>query len=810
MFEEKVWALASTKCAGCHLPQGVAQQRGATFILEKDILPHDDLISHNLAQFRAHSGPVDGVPKYISKALGINHGGGTIVTEGFTEHENLLEFQESLERPEEEIECDELDLDPMRDVTLLSPKETLRKASIMLAGRVPTDEEFKRLEGLSESAALEKIQSLLQKDIMKGDAFHDWIKYAWNEILMMRGLWVYDPVDVSNVLSVVDTATKLWAVIECDRYSFRGDSTPLWKRFGYTSETPCKDEHRVSFRKRHVRMRLAWSLIEEPLELIAWIVTNDRPFTEILTSDVAMMNYYSSVAHFGSALPKDNPYIKDYGDELKMEPSHRDFPPGSKVPELHQFRPVRQLTLKIGLDRDKKEFYYRSTSNPIPRSGILSAQQFLLRYPTTDTNVNRHRAWAFLNTFLGQDILALADFRGDPAKAELDSDQPTIDNPQCNVCHKVMDPIAGLFQDYNERATFGPSDTWPPRSQPKMLDAGSSLLGPGGKNQPYDKKSDTLPLEWLAQMTVKDERFAAQMVRHAFVQLTRTEPIASHPTHPEWAARKFAYQVQSDFLRSLAAEFQQRDFNMKWLLSTIITSPWYRIDGLQSPAVVADPIQRASLAELGSGNVLLTPEDLMRKIEAILQRPWVYQTSFLLSQGRGYDFHYIDDIYRDMYGGIDFFNNVERLTEPNSVIASGSRRIAYELGCGSVAQDFAIPAKNRALFAHLEPRDTLTSAPQGVRDTVRHLIERLWGVSNPDRQSLEQIVSLFDQVQREGKAQIGATVKSSLLDACQATKMFAGQQGPFTPITHDPDYTLRAWAAVVSFLALDPQFLYRW
>ena len=846
VFEREVWPrVASPVCAGCHVEGGIAAQQDATFVLktiasvETGELTLDAFFAHNLTQFRDVSDDVDGDPRFLAKALGRDHGGGAVVTEGSDEHRALVALHESLVSEGEHEACKDSDpIDPLADITQLSPKRTLRKATMMLASRLPTEAEVARLEGLDEAQARAELDTILRDEVMQGDAFRSWLKHAWNEIFNFRGLWQIDVTFPFQIVSPSDYRARRWGFInsagapDCGD-SWKGDDAPLWRRFDYPSLQVCQDN---TYRRNYLSYRVAWSLLEEPLEMIAWVVMSDRPFTEILTTDVVMMNYYSSIAYYGSAQPSDNVFVEKFGDTLAIEtvvhPSGSAIP-SVDLPSLHQFRALTSTKRSV-LSRDaqdRSEFTYQDGSEDIPRAGLLTSQAFLTRYPTTDTNVNRHRSWAFFLNFLGVDILALADRRGDPVAAEMNSEQPTIDDPNCNVCHKVMDPVAGLFQDFGVDARWQPTRAWPPRDQPNMFGPGSSIVGPE-PNVDFDEDAASItPLKWLAQQTIEDPRFAARMVRHAFVQLTGHEPLSLplDTSKAGWTGRRAAYEAQSIFLKDVASGFAERDFDMKGVIIQIILSPWYRADGVASAEVIGDADRRAGVEGIGDGDQLLTPEYLYQKIAAILERPWQHQSyvmrgnrlniyddqapenDYLLRFNSENDFRYVDPVYRDMYGGIDFFNNTERLTLPSSVMAATSRRIAYELGCGVVAPEFALLPENRALFGDVEALDTVARDEASIRKTITHLMQRMWGVSQPSTVEVDAAVGLFDSVQKQGaEAVSGGSVEPNLLPHCQATSRLEGQRGAFTPVRTDPDYTLRAWAAVVSYLALDPKFLYTW
>jgi hypothetical protein len=100
-----------------------------------------------------------------------------------------------------------------------------------------------------------------------------------------------------------------------------------------------------------------------------------------------------------------------------------------------------------------------------PHAGVLNELAFLGRYPTTETNRNRARArWTYYH-FLGVDIEKSAG-RTQDAAALADTNNPTLNNPNCAVCHQLMDPVAGGFQDYSNDGRYRPdypgTDALPP------------------------------------------------------------------------------------------------------------------------------------------------------------------------------------------------------------------------------------------------------------------------------------------------------------------------------------------------------------
>ena len=92
-----------------------------------------------------------------------------------------------------------------------------------------------------------------------------------------------------------------------------------------------------------------------------------------------------------------------------------------------------------------------------PHAGILNTKVYLERYPTTATNRNRARSrWTYYH-FLGLDIEKSASRTTDPV-ALADTNNPTMHNPACTVCHTIMDPVAGAFQNYADEGEY--RDGW--------------------------------------------------------------------------------------------------------------------------------------------------------------------------------------------------------------------------------------------------------------------------------------------------------------------------------------------------------------
>ena len=179
-----------------------------------------------------------------------------------------------------------------------------------------------------------------------------------------------------------------------------------------------------------------------PLELIAHVVVNDLPYTEILTADYIMANPWAAKAYGAST------YFRDSEDTYEFKPSRiaRYFRKGEGFES--EYDPIVQQTRVLNPG---------PLSTTYPHAGILNTTAFLVRYPTTATNRNRARSrWTYYH-FLAVDIEKSASRTTDPV-ALADTNNPTMHNPACTVCHVIMDPVAGAFQNYGDEGLY--KDKW--------------------------------------------------------------------------------------------------------------------------------------------------------------------------------------------------------------------------------------------------------------------------------------------------------------------------------------------------------------
>jgi hypothetical protein len=667
------------------------------------------------------------------------HPGGVVIEAGSDDYAALEELTNRFDAPSS---C-ETNLNAVfAGVQLATPAETLRKASLSLVGRLPTAEETAAVE----KGGLEALDPILDK-MMTEDAFYTRLKEIYND-MFLTDRYVEDE-DAVDLLPSSEGYDPRWyngltdpaevsAAIE--KYGARNYDYLWWSLRGWTN----------------------MGVAREPLELVAHIVRENRPFTEVLTADYIMVNPFSAKAFF-----------------------------------------LTDLTFKN--DADPTEFVEAKIPTT-PHAGILTSPMFLNRYPTTDTNRNRARARRVYEFFLGTDILKTAE---QPIDQTIVTEvNPTMNAAACTVCHVQIDPMAGAFRHYNERGEYDPmtaplDDMRPP--------------GFGGENIPYERLSEGL--KWLGPRVANDPRFALAAAYTVFTGMTgQAPPIApTDRSSPDFDTEFDSYLAIYSQFSKIAHHFTDSGYNLKVVFKEIIKSPYYRAKNAQT---LTDE-QKSKLSTLGMGR-FLTPEQLHRKVFAITGYPW--RPRAFEDGGWTNDYLFNKDEYRMLYGGIDSNDVVKRVTTPNGIMANIGERMANEMACLVTPREFWKPAEERALFPHVEltfePEDKngfpVEPAVVAIKKNIRHLHERILGEKLPEgHPEIERTYQLFLDTYREGAKGLTdpdeATRYSEWLDwSCQVRNDYwtRTELPDEDKLEQDPNYVIRSWMAVVTYLMSDYQFLY--
>lgn len=491
------------------------------------------------------------------------------------------------------------------------------------------------------------------------------------------------------------------------------------------------------------------AIAREPLMLIDWVVRHDEPFTNILTANYTLANPWSARS-YGIALDQ----FVDPNDSNEWVPIQ--FP-------------------------------------DFPHAGLLTTSVFLNRYPTTDTNRNRARSRVVYDFFLATDVLRLAVRPIDIST--VDDFNPTLYNANCSVCHDNVDPLAGAFQGFDEVGRYRPSTTgWFADMRPPGL---------GETQIPFDQSNRAL--QWLAPELVRDRRFAVAVVHTMFTGLTGQQPLDEpiDESAPDYIQRIRAYEAQDHTIGKIADDFVATNWEIRTVIKGLVQTEWFRARGTDVP--LSDE-RTSELADMGTARVL-SPELLHRRIIATTGIPWRKGgTSVLLSA----------DYYKFFYGGIDSASVTQRLTEMNGVMANIAERMSNEVACLVTAYDFGKPASDRLLMPLVERTDVpgTPAANAAIRANAVHLHEQLLGESlEYDDPEIDRTVALFEALWLDGRARMADLTEplpTTIAASCQA--MVHPTTGEALPteeqVTEDPDYTVRAWMGVITYLLGDYRFLY--
>jgi hypothetical protein len=732
-FNEELWPkVIQRSCLTCHKAGGDAED--SEFVLQDPTraqgAAQTTAIRHNHALLIKLAKLKDGDESVLLQKVtgGLDHGGGVILPRESIGYRTLSEFVRRTVNPENPAPSSALPLDlkpqpPLfAGVTMLDDRRLLRRVTLSLAGRLPTETE---LEQVTQNG-LTALPKLLD-GLMNEEAFYARLREGFNDIFLTRG---YGDGPVS--------------ALAYDHFS----KTRNWVIYGKLEDI---SEEKIRTRKKDELTRdYNESLLGEPMKLVEYIVRNERPFTEIVTADYIMVTPYSALGYGIFEELKD--LFKDPGDP-------------------NEYIPVK---LKALVGREKRQ-NQESATGFYPHAGLLSTFQYMRRYPTTETNRNRLRARMYFQHFLGIDALELAARVSDAAAVTAKFEIPTMQAAECVVCHKTLDPVASCFQDYYHfEGVYGRrKEGW----YKDMFQAGLD-------EEKLPDEERWRALQWLGERTAKDPRFAVAMVEHVYYILTGRKVLLPPKDldDPQYAAKHRAYREQRCLVQSAAEHFAANKFNLKGVFKELILSDFYRADGLAAQKLT--DAQRAALDDIGVVR-MLAPEQVERKIKAVFGSSWGK-----LNGQNGM-----------LYGGIDSDQVTERAADPSGAMGALQRNMANDVAAKHVIRDFALPAKERVLFADIEPDVLPGSSPEAdeqIRKQIAALHERVLGnFDTADSADVERTFKLFGSLVQEAKATKG-------LDKLEI--YHARNKVDNAP--PDPHYTIRAWRGVVTYLLRRHEFLY--
>lgn len=718
-FEQKIWsAFMQKNCGQCHLPDGQAvAEQNSKFILQPSSYP--GFIDQNLKTIQEIASiESGGQSELLRKPLGqMNHGGGVRLDEGSAEFAALKELVSRVQSGKEA--CSDPGSNVLAGAEMLSAEATLRKAYLDLAGRLPTEEEYAKVRGKGDAELDAALDGLWSEPV-----FYDRLGEIWNDVMLT------------------------------DKYlEYGGAAINFMEEDLYPGLLPYKDGNSPEYKDAAKRTAVNTAIARESINIIKYVVKSDKPFTEIVTADYAVVNPFLAVA---------------YGVKPNFQNPN----------DPNEFVEAKVVTAK---------------GVPVPHAGILSTPVFLNRWNTTPTNRNRARARRVFSFFLATDVLKIAERPIDATKVT-EMDNPTRESPYCNTCHRVIDPVAGDFRGWDEfnYEVFDPSDKWH-----------DEMYKPGYGTTPLPPDNYKNAIQWLGQQVAGDPRFGINAVQVMFTGLTGHKPTSfpDEPNAANYAQRLAAWETEDAFIRKTTAEWEKGGKNLKSIIKTVIKSPYYRATALPAP----DPTAHASVGTAKH----LSPEMLTRKIKAIFGVGWIKQYEF------ENDHNWLREDYELIYGGIDSDNVPVRLTEPNGITSSVGWRMANEMACHVTAYDFTKEVSERRLFTDAGLSDVPESSGNSVPGSISKIKQNI--VKLHDLVLGEKLDVNDPEIERTYQVFYGTW--KELNDTKAKPNLYWECQGRIDPntgkdiddskkIDDDPNYTIRAWQAVIAYLILDYKFLY--
>lgn len=725
--------IVQTRCIACHTSAGLANT--SALIYQNSSVPGYQTSNYNTLIDYLENAP-NGSSLILSKPQGVLHGGGEQLAEGSADFQLWSEFV-SLSLTDIANSGGGGQVQSIFNlVSKMDSQQTLRKAALLFAGRLPTESESDAVVGASD----EELRNAI-RDLMQGDSFREFLIEGANDQLLTEAF-------ASSLFNIVD------------RYYYP-NSMQYYQTTGNRTE----------------RLLVAASLALEPMQLIAHVVINERPYTEVLTADYIVVNPYSAEIYGGNVAFND---ATDFNEWREGE-----------ITEYYRCSICNQNSPLVSYD----------IPTVYPHAGILNSPAFLSRYPSTSTNRNRARArWAYY-LFLGVDIEGLSERTTDP-EALADENNPTLNNPNCVVCHTIMDPVAGAFQNYGDDGfyrdqRFGENSL--PGSYRNDPNSGfqlgdtwySDMLPPGfiDKLAPNPDNS----LQWLAQEFVNDSRFGTGTVNFWYAAVMGRDPY-DQPENPEdadYQSSLAAYSTEQQLMQAIAADFVagaagNGAHNLKDLLVDLAMSDHFRSESVSEMTAV----QAVELEEVGSGK-LLTPEQLNRKLLEVTGYEWSYGSASALEL-----------VYNLVYGGIDSFGITERATDLTTLMSTVVTAMANEVSCSIAAKDFSLDQAQRKLFTSVELYNLPTTSSAAIRSNIQYLHKQMLGeeLSSNDPE-IDATFALFEDV---WNARIAANNGASVNSASEICIF----ENIDDPVTSDANQILRSWAVVINYLLRDYKFIH--
>ena len=724
LFTSSVWASFDETCTTCHVPGGIASGSALLFSPGAGTLDN-----YNLLRDYALASPAT----LLSKSIGEpNHGGGKpFVDSGSQRYKDLAQLIPQMTAQScatiAAVNPGDAAATFFKGVQLSSDATVLARATVLFAARNPNAAETSAVNQGGEAALRQAIRGAMQG--MAFDRFLDDVgdTHFLSPGALVRGNGGYNATDWPSAGAVL----------------------------GANGVTQADNATRTRFDAAARR---------EGIELMKYIVKNDKPYTDMVSGNYTVMN--GVLARFLNATVQGSFVNADDDGE---------------------WRAATLTDQRLGGMRE--------------HAGVLSTQPWLSRFQTTDTNRNRHRVNMLYRQFLATDATALAVR---PVETVQTFKVPTVENPACAACHNTIDAVAAGFQNWNEVNRFLPFRTGAGidhalpqsyRSGNYPKDANNMAYYKTGDNWFRDAKepgygASTMPggftgnktaLQWLGQQVATDSRFALGAVHFWYQGLFGREALKApqDSTAPQFATQLAAYNSQNDEFKTIAARFAAGQghgtYNVRDLLVDLMMSSWSRAEKVAD----AGTASKGELSDIGTVT-MLSPSQLNRKLTGLVGQGWAEFNNPYTGSALNYG----------DFDGVTRLNRAQSQTTMQTVTID---RLVAVRSCAFAKGDFDKPVIDRLLFTTASLADTPATAAglANITANVRYLHKWLWK---------EDVPASDAEVQRTLKLFTDTWADRATAPARPVNCAYNN--------TNDPTYSGRAWAAVLAYMLGDVKFLY--
>ncbi len=762
-LDQQVFPAVLSRCQGCHNEFGLAGAYDLDFSL-----PFRGASSTWAADTVAALQPLalldtettDGTgsaARLLAKPTGVaveGHVGGVLFSPDSEEARLLRDLVERLRSPDGCQDAPDVALAALDDLTLLGPRETWARARAAMLAESTTPEDLEAMPDNEDELAA-------RLDVLLADPRMD------ARIVELFNDWLLTDAAHSQTGAGAGLASRNREFVRRDFFAPPGSGS--FQRCDEATEDCCLEFFDAAFccpasegdtcsgRIREVADLLA----REPLEVIARLAREDRPMSEAFTVAEALMSPLTAV---------------HYGLDDAQRAALFDDDPGNDATE-RAWATVRVSPLAT-LPADW------------PHAGLLTTPSTLSRWSTTRSNKNRGRAASLtFRRMLAIDVMRFAEFSTASLPADADLETATQNEIACTSCHAALDPVAQLWGNFQ---LAGALRVPVPAAQLENMPP-PSFLG-----EPFDPAAagGQLGVQWLAERAVQHERFPVALTWAVLGGLlgVREADVAVDRADPDFAAKTAARRVQDRLVTTISERFVSvHGLRLRGLLKEVLLSPFFRA----RDAHATDPLATAALARAGVGRgVVATPEHLARRIEQATGVRWMDGTTDMLLRFSA---------FRVLAGGANFTTIAARFREPTPTYARIVERMANEIACEAIPAELgnANPQSRRLLrdveatTLLLDPGGNLIPADDvRARAALRRLFRVLLNVDARDGDvELEAAHEMLVAALREGRAlRAQESIPATLSRQCRGA------------IVDDPEYVVRGWMAVASYLLSDPRF----